>query len=356
MKKKNWIFGLLLLAGLAAIAYFGRGRISQFNWHIFITQIQQANWWLVVLGVSMIWLAYGWRAARWSVLLSPTRKSSWRQTVGPQVIGYTGVALLGRPADLMRPYLTARKLRTTISAQMAIYVVERIFDLDAFALIFSSILAFAPDKKTLPHAELLRHFAMIGLFGTVGVALFAAVIRLSGHAQARGIRKLFAGFAPRLGEGIATKILAFRSGLEVLSSVRDVALAFGQSLVMWGMIALAYFVTIHAFSKSPELHSFTPAQCLVLMAASMAASTIQLPVLGWFTQIAAVAAVFQGFFGVRPEPALGCSAMLLIVTYLSVVPVGLIWARMERISLRDLAAESEHAGETLERNGAKATS
>lgn len=356
MKKKNWIYGLLLLIGLAAIAYFGRGKISQFNWHVFIAQLQQVNWWLIVLGISMIWLAYGWRAARWSVLLSPMRKSSWRQTVGPQVIGYTGVALLGRPADLMRPYLTARKLKTTVSAQMAVYVVERIFDLDAFALIFSTVLALSPDKKSLPHAELLHHFAIIGLIGTFGVAVFAAVIRLGGHALARGIRKTFAGFAPKLGEGIASKVLAFRSGLEVLSSVREVALAFGESLVMWGMITVAYLATIHAFSKSPELHSFTLARCMVLMAAGMAASTIQLPVLGWFTQIAAVAAVFQGFFNVRPEPALGCSAMLLIVTYLSVIPVGLIWARLERISLRGIAAESEQAGETLERNGAKATS
>ena len=86
----------------------------------------------------------------------------------------------------------------------------------------------------------------------------------------------------------------------------------------------------------------------------MAASTVQLPVIGWFTQIAAVEAVFQGFFGVRPEPALGCSAMLLIVTYLSVVPGGLIWARREQISLREVAAESGHAGEVMAHEGSEA--
>ncbi|MGC8548100.1 MAG: lysylphosphatidylglycerol synthase transmembrane domain-containing protein [Acidobacteriaceae bacterium] len=346
MKKKNWILGLLLLAGLAAIVYFGRGRIH-FNWHVFIEQIAQVSWWRIAIGVSMIWLAYWIRAARWSVLLSPMKKSNWRETIGPQVIGYTGVALLGRPADLMRPYLTAKKLKTTVSAQLAVYVVERMFDLDAFALIFSGLLSFAPDKKTMPHPELVRHFAMIGLIATIGVAVLAASVRLGGNAMARGSRSVSGGFAPKLGEGIASKILAFRSGLEVLASVREVALAFGQSLLMWSMITVAYLETAHAFAHSPQLHTLTLTRCMLLMGASMAASTVQLPVIGWFTQIAAVAAVFQGFFGVPAEPSLGCSAMLLIVTYLSVVPMGLIWARVERISLREVAAESEHAGEVI---------
>ena len=346
MKKKGWILVLLLLAALVAIVFFGRGRIH-FNWQIFVEQIAQVNWWRIAIAICVIWLAYGVRAARWSVLLSPTRKSTWRETIGPQVIGYTGVALLGRPADLMRPYLTARKLKTTVSAQFAVYVVERMFDLDAFALIFSVVLSFAPDKKALPHPELVRHFAMIGLVATVGVAALAAVVRLGGNALAVAVRRMSAGFAPKAGEGIATKILAFRGGLEVLASVREVLLASAHSLLMWAMIGVAYLETAHAFDKAPDLHRLTLAQCMVLMAASMAASTVQLPVIGWFTQIAAVTAVFQGFYGVRPEPALGCSAMLLIVTYLSVVPAGLAWARVDRISLREAAAESGHAGEVM---------
>jgi hypothetical protein len=37
----------------------------------------------------------------------------------------------------------------------------------------------------------------------------------------------------------------------------------------------------------------------------------------------------------------------LAVTFLSIAPVGLIWARFEHVSLRKVAAESEHAEETL---------
>jgi hypothetical protein len=86
---------------------------------------------------------------------------------------------------------------------------------------------------------------------------------------------------------------------------------------------------------------------MLLMAASMVSSTIQLPVLGWFTQIGLTMAAMQGFFKVAWEPALGCSAVLLLVTFLSVIPLGLVWARFEHVSLKKVTEESEHAGEEI---------
>jgi hypothetical protein len=50
---------------------------------------------------------------------------------------------------------------------------------------------------------------------------------------------------------------------------------------------------------------------------------------------------------VAAEPATACAATLLAVSFLSIAPVGIIWARFEHVSLRKVAAESEHAGETL---------
>ncbi|MGA8109464.1 MAG: UPF0104 family protein, partial [Acidobacteriaceae bacterium] len=99
----------------------------------------------------------------------------------------------------------------------------------------------------------------------------------------------------------------------------------------------------------------TPGKSVLMMVFSGAASTIQLPVLGWFTQIGLVAAAISGFFGVAPEPAMGCAATLLLVTFLGIVPVGLVWARFERISLIRVAVESEHAGEELAHAGPAST-
>jgi len=71
-------------------------------------------------------------------------------------------------------------------------------------------------------------------------------------------------------------------------------------------------------------------------------------VIGWFTQIFAVAAVLAKVFEVNPEPSVACAAVLLLVTFLCVIPVGLIWAQFENISLRKVTHESEIAEEVVE--------
>jgi glycosyltransferase 2 family protein len=49
----------------------------------------------------------------------------------------------------------------------------------------------------------------------------------------------------------------------------------------------------------------------------------------------------QKIFNVQSEPALACGAMLLIVTFMSVIPLGLIWSRIEHVSLKKVSQESE---------------
>ncbi len=42
-----------------------------------------------------------------------------------------------------------------------------------------------------------------------------------------------------------------------------------------------------------------------------------------------------------------CAATLLLVTFLGIVPVGLVWAQVDHVSLRKVTAESEKAEEKL---------
>ena len=88
-------------------------------------------------------------------------------------------------------------------------------------------------------------------------------------------------------------------------------------------------------------------KCILLLMISGGVSVLQLPILGWFSQIAFVAAALSSFFGAAPEAATACSATLLLATFLSVVPVGLIWAHFEHVSLRKVTIESEVAEEEL---------
>jgi glycosyltransferase 2 family protein len=157
----------------------------------------------------------------------------------------------------------------------------------------------------------------------------------------------------KIGHAAGHKIREFRTGLDTMRSFADFGVVAGLSIAMWLLIAAAYLWTTKAFVASPELAAMTPAKCVLLMVVSGVSSVIQLPVLGWFTQIGIVAAAISKFFSVAPEASTACAAALLLVTFLEIIPIGLVWAQLEHVSLRKVAVESEHAEEAMET--AKAT-
>ncbi len=340
---RNLLWGGVLVALLAGV-WLLRGRIH-FDFHTFIEQLKLANWGLFGVGVLLIYAAYCIRAVRWALFLRPTKRVSAASLIGTQVIGFTAVALFGRLADLVRPYLVARRTNIPLPSQIAVYAVERIFDLGSNAVIFAGILLLTPDRNAVPHPELVRKLAVLALGAAVVLALFAVFVRKAGHNVAELFGRGFGALSPKLGAGAREKILGFRDGLNAIDSLATVLKAAALSLIMWFMIVYAYLETVRAFTASPPLRTMTLAQCLVLMVASQAASMVQLPVIGWFTQIGIVAKAIQSLFGAAPEPSLGAGTMLLIVTFLSVIPAGLIWSRFEHVSLTKVTEESESATE-----------
>lgn len=345
MRKKQLIVGLIVLAALAGLVIWGRGRIH-FDFGVFRAQLALADWGKIGLGAACIYIGYVFRAARWALLLRHNKKVPLFSLLGTQVIGFTAVALIGRIADPVRPYLVAKKTGLPISNQIAVYIVERLFDLGSMAVIFSSSILLAP-AGSLPHAELVKKTGMVSLAFTVAGAIFLVAVRLAGGAVASFFERAFGLISRKFGEAVGSKIRTFRAGLDTMRSFYDFSIAAALSLTMWVLICMAYFETTRAFAASPQLSAISIPQCVLLMAVSGAASSGQLPILGWFSQIGIVAAAMASFFGAAPEASTACAATLLLVTFLGIVPVGLIWAQFEHVSLRKVAAESGHASEEL---------
>jgi len=345
LKKGNLILGAIVLAALVALAAYAQ-HVHPFHWRMFVEEFKLANWSRIGLAVGCIYLAYIFRSMRWALLLKHNRKVRLLSLLGTQVIGFTAVALIGRVADLVRPYLVARKTGLPLSSQIAVYIVERLFDAGSMALIFSFAILLAP-AGALPHPEVFRKFGYGGLAGSIAGALFLVAVRLAGGVVASFLERVFGVVSKGLGDAVAHKIRTFRTGLDTLRSPADFAVTLALSLAMWALITVAYWEGTQAFVAGPERDSVTLAKCMVLMVGSGAASVVQLPVLGWFTQIAAVEEILRNLFSLAPETATACATTLLLITFLAIVPVGLIWAQFEHVSLRKVTVESEHAGEEL---------
>jgi hypothetical protein len=338
MKNRKGLLLIAVLLILAVIVYTNRGRVH-FDWAIFWQQLRHIAWIHVAAGIALIYTTYFLRAIRWSVFLSTSKRVSPLAILGPQFNGFSAVSLFGRLADLVRPALIARRVNLPISTQIAVYTIERMFDLGAAAIIFSGALLFAP--RSLPHHEIFVRTGLISLAGTALIAIFAVTIRVAGGAVASTAHAILRPLSTPIANSVADKIRGFREGLNAISSAQDFLITALISLAMWGLIGSAYVQTLHAFADTPALATISFSRTMLLMGASIGGSLLQLPIIGWFTQIAVTAAAMNQFYGAPIEAATACGALLLFVTFLSIIPAGLIAARLNHIDLKRTATEAE---------------
>lgn len=362
MKKHQWIVGLVVLAIVVALVLWSRHRIH-FDFATFWSQFTQADWRRIAVALGCIYAGYLFRSVRWALLLRHNQRVPVFSLTGTQVIGFTGVALIGRVADLVRPYLVSRRTGLPLTSQIAVYIVERLFDMGSIAVIFSIALLQVPaDVVQKVTGQIISHSGFLsrapewlapflaryfGLTATLAGALFLVAVRTSGTAVAGFFERTFGLISKRAGQAVGAKIRSFQTGLDTMRSFSDFAATAAVSLGMWSLITTAYLEIMRAFVATPELKNVSFSTCVVLMVVSGGASIFQLPVLGWFTQIGIVAFAIAGILHISLEPATACAATILLITFLSIVPVGLVWARFEHVSLRKIAAESEHREEGL---------
>jgi len=352
LKRRQWIVGLLVLAALAGLFAYEQ-HLHPFDWKMFLEEFQKAQWIKVGIATGCVYLAFGLRSARWAWLLRPSKRVPLFSLLGTQVMGFTAVALIGRIADPVRPYLVARKTGLSVGSQVAVYIVERLSDAGSMAILLCSAILLSP-AGTLPHQEIFSKFGKGGLAVTVAGALFLVAVRISGKAVAAFCESILSPLSPKMARAAGQKIRAFHAGLDMLCSPRDFAIILSLSLLMWGLITFGYVEGVEAFMPAGQGVPNALGRCLALMAGGGVASVVQLPVIGWFTQIAALEVMLRPLFGMTPETATACATTLLAITFLGVAPVGLVWAQFEHINLRKVTLESEHAEQDLEASEAAA--
>ena len=350
MDRKRIVLYALAFAVFAVLVYLQFRTWRHFDWATFWRESRKLgrppHIFHLFHAVSLIYVAYAMRALRWKIFLRPVRPqaSTWK-LIGPTLIGFTGLAVLGRPGELIRPYLIARRENLTFSSQLAVWAVERIFDIGAFTilLVVASFLATAP--KRLAYHRSFQEAGLIFLALSAGLTVGAIAVSRSGEALANWVERRFAHVAANLGHRVAMRIREFRGGLDTIHDRWSFLMLVVVSVVMWAIIAVAYKEVTHSY-HSEELE-IPQSQVLLLMGSSMVGSVIQLPGVGGGSQLATIAAL-EHIFDVPKELAASCGIMLWLVTFVAVIPLGLLLAHRERLSLRKLSRESHQQEEEAE--------
>jgi uncharacterized protein (TIRG00374 family) len=347
MNKKRFLIFAVVIAILGTLVYLQFRTWRKFDWATFASVTRDLSHGRgirnILIAVGLIYFTYWLRAVRWKIFLKPVCHAHLGSLAPTQYIGFTGLALLGRPGELIRPYLIARKENLTFSSQLAVWTVERIFDIGAFSVLMCNNLFAAPALGfKLPHYHELQKAGafLIALVTCLGLGAF--FVRRNGPGIADWLQTRLAHRAPKFGKSLCSKVRAFGEGLNTIRDMSSFFRLAGVSLAIWLVIALAYRFVLHAYSQ-PELHHMQVPHVLLLMASSMVGSMIQLPAVGGGSQLAVISMLSSAeWFAVPHELAVSAGILLWMVTFMSVIPAGLALAHREQISLRRLSEESEH--------------
>ena len=294
-------------------------------------------------GLDCGWLAaaaalalatYVGRALRWAVLIAPVKpKPSLRNLLSATIIGFTAITLLGRPGEFVRPYLIAASERVPLSSQFAALMLERIYDLLMALLVFG----FALSRV---HASEVHAGPALGWVLETGGKV-AAAVALASFLVLVLIRQFAEPMRGRMLDGL--KVLPeritpsrtagerLRAGGGVHAELARPGAAGGIHRAGVGAHCRHMLCLVRAF---PAL-DFGLVDVLIFMGFVSFGAVVQIPGIGGGVQVVAVL-VLTELFGVRLEVAT-CVAMLLwIVTFVIIVPAGLLLAFQEGLNWKKL--------------------
>ncbi len=339
VRKTIWLIVGLAIAG--GLLYRFRGAIlpGGFSWRKLGAATAEASIPLLLLATAGIYVSYALRALRWVRFSRYMGRPAFRNVYSATIMGFTAIFVLGRAADPVRPLLIARKDGLPVADSFGVYVLERIFDAGAAAVLAifgllevprQALQGSAATAGTLVHDARLAGWALFGLL----MVLIAVLIYFRLHG-ARWLQSRLGGFHRRGGwrGKIATLIDGFSEGLQAIRSPGDLIAAVGYTIVHWVVVALVYFWVIRSFSG--RIGEFDFRAALLVLAFTMVGSVAQLPAVGGGTQVATFL-VLTVIFGVEKEAAAAVAIVLWLVTFAAVCVAGAPLLIREGWSMGDL--------------------
>jgi hypothetical protein len=215
-------------------------------------EVQTANYWWLIPGVGVYFLAVWARAWRWHYLLRPLKAIPTKRMFPIVAIGYMGNNIYpARAGEVLRAAVLKRKEGVAISASLATVIVERIFDgvvMLGFIFINLGELAELTGGSGVSAGVSIQQIAVWGSIafgGALVVFLLAAMFPL---VSERLLGWLAGRLLPaRFREKVLGVSLRFLGGLEALRSPLEALMVFLTSVVIWLLETGKYWFVMQAF-------------------------------------------------------------------------------------------------------------
>jgi uncharacterized protein (TIRG00374 family) len=311
-------------------------RAQGFDWRLAAHSFLRLRPKWLLFALAPIAGTYLVRALRWAVFLEPVKPHpSLRNLLSATVIGFTAITLFGRPGEFVRPYLIAFKERVPATSQLAAWLLERTFDLLMALLLFGFALARVASSDVQVGPRLAWVPAVGGKIAVLLSLAVLAVLLSFRHLTEPLQRRLMAllHFLPdRHFHKIEGILEAFVQGVGAARSDRALVTVLLYSILEWAQIAACYGCLAKAFAHLVPLGW---EDVLIFMGFVSFGAPVQIPGVGGGVQVVSVV-VLTELFGVRLELATTFGLLTWLITFVIVVPFGMVLAVKEGLDWHSL--------------------
>jgi hypothetical protein len=354
MKKEHrrwWWVGVG--AVIIALIFYNLSRSPEwanFRWSRLWAVVAGARPSFLLLTLVAVFATYLVRAARWRFFLNPIKKASLWVLVAGQILGFSSIYLIGRPGEFVRPAYIANKEKVSMSAMLAVWLLERIFDTVAVVLLFAAALEFQPVEPVTQRGSAILGALHRGgdVMLIVALLLVAAVVLFWLRSQQltawtlRVFRFLPANALRRLGRFLH----AFAEGLGVIHSWREMLASVALTAVVWFINTSVLWLVFQ--SLGGEVARLPWLASAVILFCGALGLAVQIPGIGGGYQVAVILALNE-LFNVSAEAATGAAILVWIFMAMPCLASGLILLVQEGLSIRKLEALAEEERELVER-------
>ncbi len=307
-----------------------------FAWNLLWQSLAVVRWPWIALACLFAVATYVGRALRWAVLLKPVKPHpGFWNLFSATVIGFTAITLLGRPGEFVRPYLIAAKEGVPFSSQLAAWLLERIYDLLVALAVFGFALSRVKNSGLVLGDALSWVLSIGGWFVGLASVTVLGILLVIRHFSEKMRRRLLEAlrFLPEHHYARAERLVnAFVQGVESTRSHHAVLLLTAYTVLEWVIIAACTYCVMRAFGG---LVRFSLVDVLIFLGFLSFGAVVQIPGVGGGVQVVAVL-VLTELFRVPLEVATSIAILLWIITFVIIVPLGVLLALREGLDWRKL--------------------
>jgi hypothetical protein len=322
---KKWQFWLGVFVSLFFLYWALRGL------HLadLLQVLSGANYWWLLPGIGVYFVAVWVRAWRWHYLLRPIKNIPTRRLFPTTVIGYLGNNIFpARAGELLRTVVLKKDEGVTISASLATIIVERIFDgVTMLAFIFVNLGEVAELTSSSGFVGNIHQVAIWGT-GVFIAALFMFLIAAMYPDRSLNlIQRLAQRFLPfRLRDKVVNLARQFLGGLAALRSPRAILMIFITSVFIWLLETLKYWFVMHAFPFTVSFFTLMLMNGIVNLATTIPSAP------GYVGTFDAPGIAVLSAYGVPKALAAGYTLVLHAALWLPVTALGAYYLLREGIS------------------------